>query len=119
MLALVNAERARAGLPPLAPDARLGELARLKSQDMIDNGYFGHQSPTYGSPFDLLKQFGVTYKTAAENLAGNATVAGAHQTLMASSGHRRNLLNPAFTRVGLGIVPGGPYGLMITQLFTG
>lgn len=119
MLGLVNAERARAGAPPLSMDPRLVEVARLKSQEMIRLNYFGHESPTYGTPFAMLQRFGISYRAAAENLAGNRSVAGAHQSLMGSPGHRRNLLNPAYTRVGIGIVPGGPYGLMITQIFTG
>lgn len=118
MLRLLNAERAKAGARPLVMDPVLVKVARLKSQDMVRLGYFGHNSPTYGSPFAMLKAFGVSYRTAGENLAGNPTVAGAHASLMNSPGHRRNLLNPAFGRVGIGIVRGGPYGLMITQLFT-
>ncbi|MCG0239781.1 MAG: CAP domain-containing protein [Firmicutes bacterium] len=119
MLNLVNAERAKAGLAPLKADPTLTKLARMKSQDMIDKGYFGHNSPTYGSPFEMMQRFGVTYRTAGENLAGNPSVQGAHTSLMNSPGHRANILNPNFTNVGIGIIQGGPYGLMITQLFTG
>lgn len=119
MLDLVNAERAKVGAQPLAADMRLTEQARLKSQDMIDKGYFSHQSPTYGSPFDQMKAAGITYRTAGENLAGAPSVKSAHDNLMLSDGHRRNILNPAFDHVGIGIIEGGPYGIMFTQMFIG
>jgi uncharacterized YkwD family protein len=119
MIDLVNQERAKAGLEPLAVDMRLVVLAREKAQDMIDRGYFSHQSPTYGSPFDMMKAAGITYRTAGENIAGAPTVERAHTALMNSEGHRRNILNPAFDHIGIGIVEGGPYGLMLSQMFTG
>ncbi len=119
MLKMVNGERARAGAPPLQMDPTLVRIARLKSQDMITLGYFDHQSPTYGSPFAMMKRYGVVYRKAGENLAGSPRVGQAHTSLMESPGHRRNLLNPEYTRVGIGIVAGGPYGLMVTQLFVG
>jgi uncharacterized YkwD family protein len=117
LLALVNNERTAAGLAPLTPDARLDQTARAKSQDMISRGYFDHNSPTYGSPFDQLQAAGIAYHAAGENLAGNQTVAAAHQALMDSPGHRANILNPQFTKVGIGIIEGGPYGLMVTEQF--
>ncbi len=119
MVELVNAERAKAGLEPLSVDMRLTELARKKSQDMIDKGYFSHTSPTYGSPFDMMKAAGIQYRTAGENLAGAATVKSAHNALMQSDGHRKNILNPNYDHIGVGIIDGGPYGLMVTQMFTG
>ncbi|MGE5580066.1 MAG: CAP domain-containing protein [Bacillota bacterium] len=119
MINLVNQERAKAGLKPLAVDMTLVKLARMKSQDMIDKNYFAHQSPTYGSPFDMMKSAGVTYRTAGENLAGASTVERAHTNLMNSSGHRANILNANFTHIGIGIIEGGPYGMMLTQMFIG
>jgi uncharacterized YkwD family protein len=119
MVNLVNQERQRAGLKPLIVDKRLVELGRLKSQDMINNNYFSHQSPTYGSPFDMMKNAGVTYRWAGENIAGAASVDRAHNGLMNSEGHRANILNSNFTHIGIGIVPGGPYGMMFTQMFIG
>jgi uncharacterized YkwD family protein len=119
MLNLVNTERAKAGLQPLKADPQLTKTARLKSQDMAQNNYFSHQSPTYGSPFDMMKQFGITYRTAGENIAGNQSVAAAHTALMNSSGHRANILNANFNYVGIGIVNGGQYGMMFTQQFVG
>jgi len=118
MVNLVNQERVKAGLQPLEVDMRLVKVARLKSQDMIDNNYFSHQSPTYGSPFDMMKSQGITYGYAGENIAGNQSVQAAHTSLMNSSGHRANILNSKFKHVGIGIVNGGPYGMMFTQEFT-
>lgn len=117
MLELINQDRAQAGLPALRMDARLVWTARAKSQDMITNSYFGHESPMLGLPFDQFKAGGISYRLAAENLSGNLTVEKAHKTLMASTGHRANLLHPNFSQIGIGVVAGGPYGLMITQHF--
>ncbi|MBC7104585.1 MAG: sporulation protein [Firmicutes bacterium] len=119
MLTLVNQARARSGLAPLTADPELVRLARLKARDMIARGYFGHQSPTYGSPFDMLRAAGVSYRYAGENLAGAPDVESAHANLMASPGHRANILNPNYTRVGIGVVDGGPYGKIFVQLFVG
>ena len=79
----------------------------MKSQDMMNHDYFGHQSPTYGSPFDMMKSAGIQYRTAGET-AGAHTVEIAHHNLMNSPGHRQNILNSAFTHVGVGVVKGGP-----------
>ena len=119
MLDLVNQERARAGLQPLTMDINLVKLARMKGQDMIDGGYFAHNSPTYGSPFDMMKKYGVNYRYAGENLAGAPTVESAHTNLMNSPGHRANILNANYTKVGIGMVSGGPYGKMFVQMFIG
>ncbi|MEL7563570.1 MAG: CAP domain-containing protein [Dehalobacterium sp.] len=119
MVDLVNAERTAAGLPTLTVDMNLVKTARMKSQDMIDKNYFDHNSPTYGSPFDLMKSQGISYRTAGENLAGNQTVEAAHKALMNSSGHRANILNKNFTKIGIGIINGGSYGKMFTQHFIG
>ena len=107
MLNLVNGERAKAGLPALKADLQMTKLARMKSQDMINRNYFNHQSPTYGSPFDMLTKYGVSYRTAGENIAGNGSVSGAHTSLMNSPGHRANILGSQFNYVGIGIVHGG------------
>lgn len=119
MVQLVNQERVKSGVPPLKIDARLVDLARKKSQDMITRHYFGHTSPIYGSPFQMMQAAGIKYRTAGENLAGAPDVQTAHTNLMNSPGHRANILNPAFTHIGIGIVPGGPYGAMFTQMFVG
>lgn len=117
MLRLVNEARKANGVKPLQVDTEVTNVARTKSQDMIDNNYFSHNSPTYGSPFDMLKSFGIKYVAAGENIAGNSSVKGAHDALMKSEGHRKNILNPDFTHIGIGIKKGGQYGNMFTQLF--
>ena len=115
MVNLVNQERQKAGVAPLTVDLELSRVARIKSQDMKDNGYFSHTSPTYGSPFDMMKKFGISYRTAGENIALHSSVESAHAGLMNSEGHRKNILNPSFTHIGIGIVDGRYY----TQMFIG
>ena len=117
MFNLINEERKQRGLNELIIHEGLVKVARLKSRDMIDRGYFAHQSPTYGSPFDMMKNAGIAFTYAGENLAGASTVARAHTSLMNSSGHRANILNVNYTHVGIGIVDGGPNGKMFTQMF--
>lgn len=119
MIELVNQERVKMGLKELEIHEGLVKLARMKSKDMVDLGYFAHQSPTYGSPFDMIRQAGIPFIYAGENLAGATSVTRAHTALMNSSGHRANILNPNFTHIGIGIAEGGPYGKMFTQMFIG
>jgi len=119
MLHYINEARQKEGLALLKKAPQLVEVARLKSHDMIKNNYFSHTSPTYGSPFDMMKQFGISYRTAGENLAGAYSVKAAHEALMNSPTHKKNILNPSFTHIGIGIVKGGPYGIMFTQMFVG
>lgn len=119
ILEQVNAERAKAGLAPLQVDYRLVQTARTKSQDMITQGYFDHQSPTLGSSFDQMNQAEITYQYTGENIATNSTVAGAMESWMNSPGHRANILNPNFTHIGIGVIDGGPYGKTLTQQFIG
>ncbi|PFH81557.1 hypothetical protein COI44_22985 [Bacillus sp. AFS088145] len=100
---LTNAERTKAGLKPFTVNATLSKTARLKSQDMTDKNYFDHTSPTYGSPFDMMKQFGITYSYAAENIAkGQKTPEEVVTAWMNSAGHRANILNPNLTQIGVG-----------------
>jgi uncharacterized YkwD family protein len=117
MLKLVNQARSQNNAPPLQIDMQVTSVARVKAQDMIDNNYFSHNSPKYGSPFDMLKSFGISYVEAGENIAGNQNVQNAHNALMNSPGHRKNILNPSYTHIGIGIKNGGPYGNMFTQMF--
>lgn len=114
---LINQERAKAGLPLLKIDPVLTELARAKSRDMVGHNYFGHISERFGSIYDQLETENIVYLHAAENLAGGRELDRVHQRLLASPAHRGNILNPKFKRVGIGIVNGGPYGKMITQIF--
>ncbi|QUH20607.1 CAP domain-containing protein [Alkaliphilus sp. B6464] len=103
MIEYVNKARQDAGLQPLQIDVDLSYVARLKSQDMSDNKYFSHDSPTYGSPFDMMTKFGIKYRGAAENIAKNSSVEAAHNALMRSQGHKENILNPTYTHIGVGI----------------
>ena len=117
VIELVNKERAKNGLKALTYDWQLGRVARYKSQDMKDNGYFSHTSPVYGSPFQMMKSFGISYKTAGENIArGQATPSQVVNAWMNSSGHRANILNGSFTHIGVGYVANGKYW---TQMFIG
>jgi uncharacterized protein YkwD len=116
MVRWINRERMEAGLAELDPDPSLTELAREKSRDMVQHHYFGHLSERLGSVYDQLQRNGVDYRIVAENLAGAPGCLRAHQMFMKSPSHRENLLNPVFSRIGIGIAPGGPYGAMITQI---
>ncbi|CAH0276584.1 hypothetical protein SRABI96_03851 [Peribacillus sp. Bi96] len=114
---LTNAEREKQGLAALKVDTELSKVARIKSQDMKDKNYFDHNSPTYGSPFDMMKQFGISYKTAGENIAqGQQTPEEVVQAWMNSQGHRENIMNSSFTHIGVGYVESGNYW---TQQFIG
>ena len=117
MLGYINEARADANLPPLKLDAKLSEGATLKSKDMATNNYFSHESPTYGSPFEMMRSLGITYSYAGENIAKHMTVKSAHDGFMNSSGHRANILSKSFNKVGLGFVKEGSY-LYVTQWFT-
>lgn len=117
VVSLVNEIRAQNGLSPLSQDWQLSRVARYKSQDMRDNGYFSHTSPTYGSPFNMMKNFGITYKTAGENIAkGYQTPKAVVDAWMNSPGHRANILSSSFTHIGVGYVSSGSYW---TQMFIG
>jgi len=114
---LVNAERAKSGLPALKLNSKLSDVAREKSSDMQRNGYFDHNSPTYGSPFDMLKHFGISYNTAGENIAmGYSSPEAVVKGWMESPGHRANIMNTSYTEIGVGHISNGNYW---TQLFIG
>lgn len=117
VIRLVNEIRAKNGLSPLQEDWQLSRVARYKSQDMKDNRYFSHTSPTYGSPFQMMKNFGISYRTAGENIAmGQRTPQAVVDAWMNSSGHRANILNRQYTKIGVGYVASGNYW---TQMFIG
>jgi len=117
MLALVNQERAKIGLKPLQWDPELVPVARSHSQDMFSRGYFSHYTLEGKDPFDRMKAAGIKYFSAGENLALGPSLSICHEGLMNSPGHRANILNPTYGRVGIGILDGGAYGLMISQEF--
>lgn len=103
VLRLVNIERQKAGLSPFTLSAELSNVARDKSKDMAHNNYFSHQSPTHGSPFDMMRAYGIIYRTAGENIAkGYNSAASVVNGWMNSSGHRANILNPSFNTLGVG-----------------
>lgn len=115
VIRLVNEIRAENGLKALSYDWELGRVARYKSQDMKDNKYFAHNSPVYGTPFQMIRNFGISYRSAGENIArGYATPQAVVNGWMNSSGHRANILNANFTHIGVGYVSGGNYW---TQMF--
>ena len=120
VLNIVNKERTSRGLSALKFNAELAKVATTKSQDMIDRNYFDHNSPTYGSPFDMMKKFGITYKSAGENIAmGQKTPQEVMTAWMNSDGHRKNILNSSFTEIGIGIAKDKNGRLYWTQMFIG
>lgn len=116
---LINKQRTNNGLTALKNDSEVQRVARIKAQDMVDNNYFSHTSPIYGSPFDMLKSFKISYKTAGENIAGNSSNSSAVTAWMNSSGHKANILNSNFNYTGIGVVSSPKYGKMYVQLFIG
>ena len=117
MLEMVNRERVKHGLKPLQADPEMTQVARAHSHDMFVRGYFAHVNPDGNDPFQRMKAANVKFTAAGENLALAQTVEIAHTNLMNSPGHRANILNPAFGRLGIGILDGGFYGLMVSQEF--
>lgn len=116
---LINAKRVANGLSALKIDDELQNVARIKAQDMVDNNYFSHNSPVYGSPFNMIKSFGISYKTAGENIAGNSSNSGAVNAWMNSAGHKANILNSSFNYTGIGVVTSPKYGKIYVQMFMG
>jgi uncharacterized YkwD family protein len=114
---LVNQIRASYGLGQLTLNEELSRVARIKAEDMAKNRYFSHNSPTYGSPFDMMRQFGISYRTAGENIAmGYSTAKQVVDAWMNSEGHRANILNASFTQIGVGYTANGNYWC---QMFIG
>ena len=116
---LINKQRTNQGLKALKIDNEVQRVARIKAEDMVANNYFSHTSPTYGSPFDMLKSFKISYKTAGENIAANSSNSGAVNAWMNSSGHKANILNSNFNYTGIGVVSSSKYGKIFVQMFIG
>ena len=117
VIRLVNEIRMEHGLQALTANWELSRVARYKSQDMVDHRYFSHTSPTYGTPFQMIRAFGLSYRTAGENIAyGQSTPQAVVNSWMNSSGHRANILNSSYTQIGVGYVANGHYW---TQMFIG
>ncbi len=117
MLTLVNQERAKAGLRPVTADPELASVAVAHSEEMFRLGYFSHVSPVSGEPSDRLNAADIQYIATGENLAYAPSLRVAHLGLMNSPGHRANILNPRFTRLGVGVVRSSNRGFMFTQEF--
>ena len=116
---LINQQRTNNGLSALKEDNEVQRVARIKAEDMVTNNYFSHTSPTYGSPFDMLKSFKISYKTAGENIAANSSNSGAVNAWMNSSGHKANILNSSFNYTGIGVDNSSKYGKIFVQMFIG
>ncbi len=116
---LINKQRIANGLSELKVDSEVQRVAKIKAQDMVNSGYFAHNSPTYGTPFEMLQSFKVSYRTAGENIAGNSSNSGAVNAWMNSSGHKANILNSSFTHTGIGVVTSPKYGKIYVQMFIG
>lgn len=114
---LLNSDRKSNGLSALALDPELSRLARLKSEDMRDKGYFAHESPTYGRVSDMLDRFGYTFTAAGENIAHHANITKAQAAFMSSEGHRRNILSSSWTKVGIGVCMDKNGYVYVTQIF--
>ncbi len=116
---LINKQRTNNGLSALKEDAEVQKVARIKAQDMVSNNYFAHESPTYGTPFQMLKNFKISYKTAGENIAANSSNSSAVTAWMNSSGHKANILNSNFNYTEIGVVSSNKYGKIYVQMFIG
>ena len=116
MANLLNQDRKNNGRATLTLDAELSRIARIKSADMRDQGYFAHESPTYGDVRAMLRRFGYPFSAAGENIAHHANVDKAQAAFMTSAGHRKNILD-TWTKVGIGIVEDAQGYIYATQIF--
>lgn len=117
VLNLMNKARKENGLTELKLDNSLTNVAQFKADDMVKNNYFSHNSPTYGSPFNMMQGFGISYKSAGENIAGNPSITDAVNSWLASSEHKKNILSKSFNYVGIGIKKSNNYGFIIVAMF--
>ena len=114
---LINTERTKARLPKLTASASLFKIARLKAKDMVSKSYFSHTSPTYGSPFNMMKTYKISYKVAGENIAGNPSLQAAVSSWMNSSTHKQNILSNSYNYIGIGVEKSDIYGYIIDVMF--
>ncbi len=119
LLKLINLEREKNNLPNFEIDNALQNVARLKANDIVQNNYFSHTSPTYGTPFEMLKNNSIAYKTASENIAGNSSIAGAVESWLNSDTHKENILSTNYNYTGIAVVDSIAYGKVIVELFVG
>lgn len=116
---LINDARVENGLPKLQIYDLLNSTAKTKANDMVKNNYFSHNSPTYGSPFEMMQNAGITYKVAGENIAGNSSVENAVKSWLASEEHKSNILSNAYNYIGIGVEKSDTYGYVIVVMFIG
>lgn len=119
LLSLINDERKKNNLSALKIDKDLQNVARLKANDLVENNYFSHISPIYGTPFEMLKQNKISYKTASENIAGNSSISAAFKSWMNSESHKNNILSNEYNYTGLAIENSIAYGKIIVEFFIG
>lgn len=119
ILTLINNEREKNNLEKLEIDKNLQNIARLKAEDIVKNNYFSHVSPTYGTPFEMLRNNNIQYKTASENIAGNNSLEDAVSSWMSSESHKRNILSNHYNYTGIAVVNSIAYGKIIVQFFIG
>ena len=117
LLNLINSERTSRNLTPLTLSSSLSKVAQDHSLDMSRNKYFSHQSPLGSTPFTRLAQNGIPYSSAGENIAYAPTISEIHQNLMKSQEHRQNILNPGYSKIGIGIVEVNPQKIIVTEMF--
>jgi uncharacterized YkwD family protein len=119
VLNLINKARRENGITELNKDATLANVAQIKSDDMVKNNYFSHTSPSYGTPFAMMQGFGISYKTAGENIAGNPSITKAVEAWLNSETHRKNILSNLYNYVGIGVTKSNTYGFVISTMFIG
>lgn len=119
LLSLINTEREKNNLSNLQIDENLQNVARLKAKDLVENNYFSHISPTYGTPFEMLKNQNISYRTASENIAGNSNITSAVESWLGSESHKKNILSNDYNYTGIAVVDSIAYGKIIVELFVG
>lgn len=119
LLSIINSERQKNNLPNLEIDEQLQNVAKLKATDIAQNNYFSHISPTYGTPFEMLKSHNIAYKTASENIAGNSSIKSAFNAWISSDSHKENILSNDYNYTGIAVVDSIAYGKIIVELFIG
>lgn len=117
LINLTNNIRGEIGAGKIEYSEELSKVAYDKARDMVVNNYFSHQSPSFGTPFEMMASYGLNFTAAAENIAGNQTVDGAFYAWMNSESHSSNIKNGDFTKMGIGIYSSPVYGKVIVQLF--
>ncbi len=119
LLSIINEKRTKNNLPHLEIDESLQNVAKLKANDLVQNNYFSHISPTYGTPFEMLKSNNISYKTASENIAGNSDIKSAFDAWISSESHKANILSNEYNYTGIAVVDSIAYGKVIVELFVG